>query len=185
MRVARIVGAGLMVAACGGQTATVGGGDGGRHPVTDGGSQAATDGTVAKPPQSDGGTRGSSDAPTRVGTLDADDGLTCPADSGGLGMFGAPCTTTTASTDCHATTMFTYCVFKASDGCSAKGQCYTACGSVPGGAIVVSGCACDGSETVDLPLAIPDGYAMQPLRGTPGPSSCSPDASAPSDGAAE
>jgi len=81
--------------------------------------------------------------------------------------------------------MFTYCVFNAADGCSAKGQCYTACGDVPAGARVVAGCACDGSEAVDLPLALPASYSTQPLRGVPGPRSCSTDAAVSSDGSAE
>ena len=69
------------------------------------------------------------------------------------------------------------CVFDESQGCSAKGKCYTPCGSVPGGAIEYSGCACDGSEVVSVPLALPGGYALQPLREVPDTAtSCSGDA---------
>ena len=120
------------------------------------------------------------DATPRPRTPDANgDSLVCSPDANVKGVFGGPCT---VSTDCGGTA---YCVFKESDGCSATGQCFMDCGAVAKCAHEVYGCACDGSESVPVPCALFPGYALQPLRSTPGPaSSCVTDAAAASDGGA-
>jgi hypothetical protein len=110
---------------------------------------------------------------------DASDASSAACEDGGpLGVFGGPCTT---SSDCGGGGD-AFCVFAESDGCGAAGRCYTDCTGNGAGANEVFGCACDGSEMTFIPLVLPGGYALQPLRSVPKGQRCSSDAGAATDG---
>ncbi len=114
-----------------------------------GGSGSTTSGTASS---GKGGSGASSSGTGGSGT--ASSGI-ASSGTGGTVDAGAPCST---SSDCGAREI---CGFPASEGCSAKGQCFADPG-VTCQAIAL-GCACDGSMINIACNGLPDGYETKPF----------------------